>query len=220
MPAPCNFAPLSGNLDQLKAATLHKAVVRAGSRRLQSPFDCSRSLWSVGQIRAMGCVRKSNISFCGRHREPRSFSPQSPVEPNVLLLPTNTLTLRCFLLSLPLHLFPLLPLISSSSPPLSPSCLSPRLLSLSLSSSLTSSPEHLHCNTLTISHTPRGGVQLVHYVSGVFLRLMENTQNASAFHHSSAKRETRSVRESFTQQAAAVNSFSPGLWPFLLCCKP
>lgn len=79
------------------------------------------------------------------------------------------------------------------------------------------SPEHLHCNTLTVSHTPRGGVQLVHYVSWVFLRLMENTQNASAVHHSTGKGETlsphiASVRESFYQQAAAARSFSGGQW--------
>lgn len=42
---------------------------------------------------------------------------------------------------------------------------------------------------------------------------MENTQNASAFHHSTGKRETlsphiASVRESFYQQAAAGSSFS------------
>lgn len=38
------------------------------------------------------------------------------------------------------------------------------------------SQEHLHCNTFAVSHTPRKGVQLVHYVSWVFLSLMENTQ--------------------------------------------
>lgn len=52
----------------------------------------------------------------------------------------------------------------------------------------SSSPKHLHCNTLT--QTPRGGVQLVHYVSWVFVRLMENTQNALAFHHSTGKRNS------------------------------
>lgn len=56
----------------------------------------------------------------------------------------------------------------------------------------SNSPEHLHCNPLTISHTPRGGVQLVHYVSWAFLRLMENTQNALAFHHSTSKRNSQS----------------------------
>ena len=89
------------------------------------------------------------------------------------------------------------------------------LLSLSSNppSHFSNPPEHLHCNTLSVSHTPRGGVQLVHYVSWVFLRLMENTQNASAFHHSTGKRETlsphiASVRESFYRQAAAGSSFS------------
>lgn len=47
----------------------------------------------------------------------------------------------------------------------------------------SNSPEHLHCNTLTVSHTPEGHVQLVHYVSWVVLRLMENTRNALVFHH-------------------------------------
>lgn len=54
----------------------------------------------------------------------------------------------------------------------------------------SNSPKHLHCNTLRVSQTPRGGVQLVHYVSWVFVRLMENTQNALAFHHSTGKRNS------------------------------
>lgn len=78
-------------------------------------------------------------------------------------------------------------------------------LSLSLPPSLFSpslSPAHLHCDTLAASHTPGEGVQLVHYVSRVFLRVMENTQDALAFHHSTGKRETlsphlASIRETF-----------------------
>lgn len=110
---------------------------------------------------------------------------------NPLPLPPSSTSFLSFL-SLPLLLHS----------PLSPSCLSLSMTFFSSSSSAFSffppqshsfnSQEHLHCNTLAFSHALRGGVQLVHYVSRVFLTLMENTQNALAFHHSTGKGETLS----------------------------
>lgn len=151
---------------------------------------------------------------------------RSPVEPDGLLLRSNTLTPRCSLSLVPflhcwlypssasLSLFPLLPWSFYHS---NPSCLlSVTFLSCPLSCCLTLVLPTLQ-NTYTAIHSPSHTLQgevFNWYITslGYFSRLMENTQNALAFHHSTGKRETlsphiASVRGSFYQQAAAASSF-------------
>lgn len=111
-----------------------------------------------------------------------------------------------------------LSLSPSSASSLLPSCLpdfSPLPSPLRPPPRSSDSTEHLHCSTLSVSDTLRGGVPLLHYVSWVFLRLMENTQNAQAPSFLWWKRNSLSKyrlhKGKFLQQPAE-GSFSLWLW--------
>lgn len=163
-------------------------------------------VWTLSEprIQLLGLCAESNFSF-------HVSSPASDHVPQWSLMHMQRCLLTsqwpptpllCLLLPLlpPLASFTTLTLLSFSHdffslPPLRLSFLPASISFLQLSRTRT-------LQYTAASRALQGGVQLVHYVSRGFLTLMENTQNALAFHHSTGIGETlsshiASVRESF-----------------------